>query len=143
MRKSITAILIVCLAVSTAALAFLWTAEKNNKDDLKEFAQAEAERSYAQFAEYRTSGDMNSYWNGVAAFWAFEEAYRSVFQDTNKSDNYLVCNEVYGYLVGEPEKSRTYAADIAEIMELLSKDIEDLNGHARMLDLRNKCIHDK
>lgn len=143
MRRSISAILAICLAISTITFALLWTTEKNSKDDLREFAQAEALHSYTLFAEYQADGDMNRYWQGVASFWAFEEAYRSIFQGTNKSGNYLIFDEVYSYLVHEPEKSQTYIADIVKIMEFFSKDIEDLNGHAQMLDLRNKCIHEE
>ena len=60
-----------------------------------------------------------------------------MFQGTNSSSNYLICDEVYGYLIGEPEKSHTHIADIVNIMELFSQDIEDLNGHAQILNLRN------
>lgn len=110
---------------------------------MREFAQAEALHSYTLFAGYQADGDMNRYWQGVASFWAFEEAYRSIFQGTNKSGNYLIFDEVYSYLLHGPEKSQTYIADIVEIMELFSKDIEDLDGHAQILDLRNKCIHEE
>lgn len=143
MRKNIAASLIICLAVSTVTFAILWIAEKNSKDDMKEFAQAQAIHAYTHFAAYRDNGDMDRYWYGVASFFAFEEAYRSVFQGTNQSSNYLILDEVYGYLIGDPEKSQTYVADIVEIMELFSKDIEDLNGHARMLDLRNKYLYEE
>ena len=39
MRKYIKTVLIVCLAISTFAFGSLWIAEKNSKDDMKEFAQ--------------------------------------------------------------------------------------------------------
>ena len=42
MKKSIATILAICFAVSTLVFAFLWISEKNNKDDLRELAQAGA-----------------------------------------------------------------------------------------------------
>ena len=137
MKKSITTILAICFAVSTLVFAFLWISEKNNKDDLRELAQAGATHAYTQFAMYQDNGDIRRYWDGVASFRTFQQAYLSMFQGTNSSSNYLICDEVYGYLIGEPEKSQTHIADIVNIMELFSQDIEDLNGHAQMLNLRN------
>ncbi len=137
MKKGIAAILAVCFAVSALVFAFLWISEKNSKDDLRELAQAGATDAYAQFAMYRDNGDIRRYWDGVASFRTFQQAYLSLFQGTNSSSNYLICDEVYGYLIDEPEKSRIHIADIVNIMELFSQDIEDLNGHAQMLNLRN------
>lgn len=68
MKKSIATILAICFAVSTLVLAFLWTSEKNNKDDLRELAQAGATHAYTQFAMYQDNGDIRRYWDGVASF---------------------------------------------------------------------------
>lgn len=137
MKKRIPAILAVCFAISTVVFAFLWNTERKSRDDMKEFAQAQAVDAYSQFAAYQDSGDANRYWCGVASFYAFQQGYISAFNGTNRSINYLICNEVYSYLVGEPEVSRTYIAELVGIMGLLSKDIENLSGHAQMLELRN------
>lgn len=143
MKKGIAAILTICFAVSTLVFAFLWNSEKNNNDDLREFAQAEAAYAYNRFATYQGNGDIRRYWDGVASFHAFQQAYLSIFQGTHSTSNYLICNEVYGYLIGAPEKSQAYIADIVKIMELLSNDIEDLNGHAQMLNLRNALLFEE
>ena len=137
MKKRVTSLLILCLAVSVGVLAFLWITEKSSRDDMKELAQAEAFHSYMEFAEYQASGDISRYWAGVASFRTFQQAYRSAYQGTNRSANYLICDAVYGYLLAEPEKSQTHMAEIVRMMEFLSKDIDDLNGHAQMLELRN------
>ena len=142
MRKHIKTILIVCLAISTFAFGSLWIAEKNSKDDMKEFAQAAACNAYIAFAEYQSDETISSYWDGVASFRTFQKAYLSIANQTNQSVNYSICNEVYGYLIAEPEKSQDYIADLIKIMELLSKDIEDLNGHAQMFNLRNALSYE-
>ena len=58
-------------------------------------------------------------------------------QGTNKEANSLICREVSGYLIAEPEKSQAHMTDIVRMVKLLSENTEDLNGHAQMLELRN------
>ena len=143
MKKRIAVALIICLTVSTCAFAFLWNAERNSKSKLVELAQAEAVHAYIQFADYQNSGDIRRYWDGAAAFRAFQQAYRSAINSTDRAADYLICDEVYGYLIGEPEKCQTYIADIIGTMETLSKNVEDLNGHAQMLALRDALLTGK
>ena len=45
-RKRAETVLILCLAVSTFAFAFLWLAEKNSREDVKELAKAAALDAY-------------------------------------------------------------------------------------------------
>ncbi len=140
-RKRAETVLILCLAVSTFAFAFLWLAEKNSRDDVKELAQAAAADAYTQFSAYLSHGDISDYWDGAASFRAFQQAYQAYGQGTNKETDSLICREVSGYLIAEPEKSQAHMADLVRIMELLSENAEDLNGHAQMLELRNALSH--
>ena len=83
MKQRIAAVCAVCFAISTLVFASLWVSEKNSKDDLRELAQAEARDAYMWFAIYQDSGDVRRYWNGVASFRVFQDAYRSIFQGTS------------------------------------------------------------
>ena len=141
MRKNLTKILTLCLAISTLVFAFLWMEEKDRREDVKELAQAAAVDAYERFTEYRSRGEASSYWDGVASFRTFQQAYSSVVQGTNQASNALICDEVYGYLLAGPEESQSHIADIVQTMEVLSEDVEDLSGHARMLELRNALAH--
>ena len=40
-----------------------------------------------------TNGEVSSYWYGVAAFRSFEQAYHLLTEGTNKSSNYVFCND--------------------------------------------------
>lgn len=128
-RKRADVVLILCLAVSTFTFAFLWLAEKNSREDVLD--------AYTQFSAYLFHGDINEYWDGVASFRAFQQACQAMAQGTNKEANSLICREVSGYLIAEPEKSQVHMTDLVRMMKLLSEDAEDLNGHAQMLKLRN------
>ncbi len=137
MKKWVQSILIVCLAVSTLLLGILLRAEKNNKEDLLLLAQSGAKEAYHQFTDYQQSGEESDYWYAVAAFRSFEQAYCLMTENTNKSTNYTICNEVYGALVLHPENCREHMTDIIAIMRILAQNVENENGYVQMLALRN------
>lgn len=137
MKKKFVAILIICLTIFSLLFAVLWQRAENNKDDIRQLAQASASDAYSQFVEYQTNGEVSSYWYGVAAFRSFEQAYYLLIDGTNKSSNYVFCNEVYGCLVLSPEKSQKHIVEIIEVMEMLSMNVENEDGYLRMADLRN------
>ena len=137
MKKKLVAILIICLTIFSLLFAVLWQRAENSKDDIRQLAQASASDAYSQFVAYQTDGEASSYWYGVAAFRSFEQAYDLLTDGTNKSSNYVFCNEVYGHLVLSPEKSQKHLAEIIDVMEILSMDVENEDGYLRMADLRN------
>ena len=137
MKKKFATILIICLTILSLLFGVLWQKAENNKDDIRELAQASASDAFSQFVEYQTTGEMSSYWHGVAAFRSFEQAYYLLVDGTSKSSNYAFCNEVYGYLVLSPEASQKHMAEIIEVMEILSMNVENEDGYLRMADLRN------
>ncbi len=142
MKKRIQMILIICLAVSTLIFTFLWQKEKNSKDDLRLLAQASAKDAYAAFVSFRENGGDSSYWNGVAAFRSFEQAYYLLTENTNKTVNYTFCNEVFGSLVIHPDKCREHMDDIIVTIGILAEDIEDESGHLKMSELGNTLKYD-
>lgn len=112
--------------------------ELGRKEAIRQMAQAGAANAYEQFVEYQTKGYRSSYWYGVAEFRAFQTAYHMLTEGTNKAANYTFCNEVYGSLVLAPEKSQENIDDIVAVMEILSANVEDDTGYARMGDLRHR-----
>lgn len=136
-RKRAETVLILCLAVSTFAFAFLWLAEKNSREDVKELAKAAALDAYTRFSAYLSHGGASEYWDGAASFHTFQQAYHLMAKGTNKEADSLICREVSGYLIAEPAKSQAHMTDLVRMMKLLSEDAEDLNGRAQMLELRN------
>ena len=137
MKKSIAFILIAALSLLAIIFCVLWQHTVHNQTDFTTFAQAEANKAYTSFSTYQESGDDGDYWQGVAAFYAFQEAYGLLTEDTNKSTNRIFCNEVYSSLVLSPELSQTHIADIVYVMKILSENVMDENGYVRMSELRN------
>ena len=141
MKKRISLVLIVCLAVLALIFGLLWQNARNNSDDVRMLAQSSAASAYAQFVEYQDKGYESSYWYGVAEFRSFEQAYHLLTENTQKASNYVFCNEVYGYLVLTPESGMAHISEIVEVMEILAQDVEDENGYIRMSELRNILEH--
>ena len=137
MKNRSVSLFIVLLAISTVVFAVLWRMEMNNKDDFRQLAQWSVTNAYTSFVEYQERGDESSYWNGVAEFKSFQNAYHILTEGTNKATNYTFCNEVYADLVFAPETCQNQIQKIVEVMELLSLDVQDENGYIGMSQLRN------
>ena len=137
MKRNITSIIMVVLSLLAMIFCVLWQHTVHDQSDFTTFAQAEANKAYTSFLAYQESGDDGDYWPGVAAFYAFQEAYGLLTEDTNKSTNHIFCNEVYGSLVLSPELSQAHISDIVYVMKILSENVMDENGYVQMLELRN------
>lgn len=137
MKRSVATILIIVLTLSTIAFCVLWQRTAHNQSDFATFAQAEANKAYTSFSAYQESGDDGDYWQGVAAFYAFQEAYGLLTEDTSKSTNRIFCNEVCGSLVLSPEQAKAHISDIARVMKMLSENVMDEGAYAQMAELRN------
>ena len=141
MKKRIEIIIIICLAISTLVFGVLWQSAEKNNEDIKLLAQSSAADAYTDFTDYQNNGHESSYWSGVANFRSFQQAYYLMTEGTNKSTNYIFCNEVYGYLVLSPEESQGHISEVIEVMEILAQNVEDENGYIRMSELRNLFKH--
>lgn len=137
MTKRYCVIIIVCFFMSTIAFCGLWLGAKYDKSEILLLAQEGANDAFIQFTQYQQTGDESYYWAGVASFRSFEQAYYLIVEGTNKTTNYIFCNEVYGSLVHAPERSRNHIAEIVAVMEALSYDVRDENAYLLMENLRN------
>lgn len=137
MKTKTCVVISAILLVATIVFASLWYSVKNNKTDFKEMAQYEASTSYSSFVDFQSNSNESSYWQAVASFYSFEQSYYRYIEGANKSFNYIVSNEIYGYLLISPEKCQSHIEDVIEIMDLLSKNVEDENAYLKMSNLRN------
>ena len=136
MKKLLIFALILCLAL-TVVFGVLWQTAHRDNSDVLTLAQAGAVGSLDSFKSYQENGYESDYWQAVADFRAFEQAYYLLVQGTNKASNYIFCNEVYGELLIHPERCQTHMEEIIETMMILADDVTDENGHMQMSSLRN------
>lgn len=141
MKNKLAAVLAVVLALLAVVFCVLWQRAAHDTYELEAFAQAEAQEAYTHFADYQDSRDDADYWQGVAAFHAFTDAYGVMTEDTNKSTNRAFCDEVYSSLTQSLEQSQAHIEEIASVMKLLSEDITNETAYAKMLELRNLLEH--
>lgn len=137
MKNKLAAVLAVVLALLAVVFCVLWQRAVHDTSELEAFAQAEALKAYTYFTDYQDSRDDADYWQGVAAFHAFTDAYGVMTEDTNKSTNRAFCDEVYAVMTLSPELSQAHIPDIVSVMKLLSENVTDESTYAKMLELRN------
>ena len=141
MKNKLAAVLAVVLALLAVVFCVLWQRAAHDTSELEAFAQAEASEAYTHFADYQSDKDDADYWQGVAAFHAFTDAYGTLTEGTNKSANRAFCNEVYAAMTQSPEQLQAHIDDIVSVMKLLSENITDETAYTQMLELRNALEH--
>lgn len=141
MKNKLAAVLSVVLALLAVVFCVLWQRAAHDTSELEAFAQAEALKAYTYFTDYQDSRDDADYWQGVAAFHAFTDAYGVMTEDTNKSTNRAFCDEVYSSLTQSLEQSQAHIEEIASVMKLLSENVTDETAYAQMSNLRNTLEH--
>ena len=128
---------VLLLALAAIGFCVLWQRAAHDGTDLKNFAQAEAGKAYTSFLAYEETGHAEDYWGGVAAFSAFQDAYRILTEGTEKSTNGTFLNEIYGNLLVFPERGKNHISELVELMKILSENSMTESGEARMLALCN------
>lgn len=88
------------------------------------------------FRTFRKRGTTaTTYWGGVAAFHAFQQAYTSLTDGTVKAANRPLCSAVYGGLLITPERAREHLPEILGAMRLLAADVSDENAFVHLAEL--------
>ena len=133
--------LVLLSLVLAAAIVFcgLWIYEKNDKSDMKDLCQYNAEQAMAEFNRYKSSNAGGDYWKGVANFKAFLNSWLTM--EGKSSADYLWCNSVYGFMVLQPEAVQENIDMLLAAMERIGNDYTDPNGYLKMQELDNRLKH--
>lgn len=97
--------------------------------------QSGAAEAYTRFSDFQEKGYDSDYWGGVAAFHAFQQAYTSLTDGTDKAANRPLCSAVYGGLLITPERAREHLPEIVDAMRLLAADVTDENAFVHLAEL--------
>lgn len=62
-------------------------------------------------------------------------------QGTNKETNYIVCNDIYGSMISNPDKCKDNIDEIVSALKHLGEDVESITAHDRLLELCNTLRH--
>lgn len=135
-RKKLMILLLIGSLCANMLLGFLWIREKNDRSDMEQFAAQAAyaaKDSFANFVHYGTEG---YYWQGVAEYRRFMQTYL-VLHDGVGSGEYAFLNELYAYLIWEPERVHPYMEELRRAMRLLNEDVYDYNAYLEIVKLNN------
>lgn len=141
MKNRILTILVVLLSASTILFAVLWQAAAHDRSDLRLMAVSEAGEAYEAFAEFRKTGDETEFICGISALRAFSTAYTLLTEGTVRYPDHAMLKELCGTLLSSPAEAKKHIDELTEIMELLSKDAEDLTALSRMSELLKTLTH--
>ena len=94
----------------------LWQSAAQDWSALRALAQSGEAEAYALFSDFQEKGYDSDYWGGVAAFHAFQQAYTSLTDGTDKTANRPLCSAVYGGLLITPERAREHLPEILDAM---------------------------
>ena len=134
--KKISIILIALLLALSCTFGVLYAIEKNDQSELEQLCHNAAYESLKSFEQFRESGEDFDYISAVAEFNAYLKSYYILTE--NKSGDYAALNSVYGYMILNPDKTKTCVDDIIGALEYLSEDYDDMNGINLMYNVRNQ-----
>ena len=122
-------------------LAFaMWLRGEKEHEKMENLCMTSARMAWQSFEEYASTGDNAEFWYGVGDFRSFMTAY--LYLNDNEADpNYLYCNEVYGWMVLNPDKVKEDMHVLNSALWILSEDYTDPNGYNLMSVLANVLKH--
>ncbi len=133
-RKWLLAVLLSISLLLNLLFFVLWQQEKSSKEQMEEFAVANAASAADAFADFVHYGSDTDYWRGVGYFHAFMDAANWARDDFW----YTECNILYNNLLFEKDKCTYYMEDIRRIMRLLNEDFDDHNVFLDISRLNNQ-----
>lgn len=141
MKNRIMTILIVILSVTTVLFAVLWQVAAHDKTDIKLMAEAGAGEAVEYFAEFQKSGDEVDFVCGVSALRTFSTAYTMMTEGTVRYPDHNMIEGLIGALLSSPAAAKEHISDLTEIMELLSRNAEDITALTRLSELHTTLAH--
>lgn len=134
-HKRLKALLMAALLLGNIVFFCLWQYEKNNEVLMEDFCTSAAYAAKERFADFAHYGSDTNYWQGVAEFRRFMQAYHLLMED--RQGNYLECNELYSNLLFEKERVVLYVEELRRVCRMLSEDFNDINAFHEMDKLNN------
>ena len=135
MNKRAGKILMVALVFLCIAFFLLWRFSQPKQTDLELLQDSSLLQARQSFEAFALSGQQSEYWDGVANFRCFMQAYL-ILCDGSTAD-YLACNRVYGRMLLNPERVQENMDGLCHALGLLCDDKSEINGFLRMSELAN------
>lgn len=140
MNKKILAAVLAALVLLAAVTVLGLFLNGREPSDMWVLCTSSAARAAEDFREFARTGAETDWWSGVAEFRSFMKAYH-LLHDGETGAEYIWCNSVYGFLLQGPDRAGDQAEVLAQAMELLARNPEDINGFEIISRVNNELIH--
>ena len=121
--------LMITLAILSAAFCSLWLFEKNDHSELELLCQANAAKALSDFSQYKVTGSEGDYWYGVSNYKSFLNTW--LVLEGHSSAEYTWCNSVYGSMILSPEKVQAHIEELIVAMEIIGENYINPNGYIK------------
>lgn len=136
MRKHLPGLLAVVFLAVAIVFCALWQREKGNRDELELLGRHSAAAALDRFSDIRSEED---YWQGVADFRVFMQAYQMLSEDTHAA-NKFACARTYTALLYHPAEARAAFDKLTGALRLLAEDLYDENGFIHLTEFQNEVL---
>ena len=133
--KKVYMTVIGILAAAAATFAVMWFVAKNDQSSEAREATEAAARAADAFSAYAENGTGSDYVRAVTEYYAFCLRVRVLTSGTNRASYYADAAAMYEVLIGQDAYGRAHAAELAAIMERLSKDLYEPDAYRQLKQL--------
>ena len=133
--KKVYMTVIGVLAAAAVVFAVMWFMAKNDQSDEAAGALTAAEQAADAFAGFAEDGNGRDYIRAVSEYYVFCLKMDVLTTGTNRASYSADAHALYEVLIGQPEYGQAHAAEIADIMKLLAKDIYEPSAYASLKQL--------
>lgn len=135
MKKALP-VLVIAISV-IIGLCLGGTIQKNKEEALLQNAcMLYVETALSDFISYQETNNVDDYWQGTSAFYAYINTYSLIENEIDS--HFLYCNELYSHLISNQTAIQVHLDEFISILELLNKDIGDNNAAQRIFAICNE-----
>lgn len=144
--QKLLCVLLALFLITTAVLGWLLYREQNDYQELELLCSASAYQCCSSLRSYQERGSDGDYWLAVADFRTFQQTLKVLIAEEAagphvSSSDYAVCNQIYGFMIHEPERVQRYLNELIAVVDSLSGDIYGISAYQRLYELRSLLEH--
>ena len=139
-RKRLVSLMLAVSLILNLFLFGMLRYEQQNEELLEQYCRSCAYAAKERFADYAHDGKDTDYWQGVAEFRGYMQAYHFLMEDRGGGD-YIWLSRLYTSLLFDQDKITENIEQLRKVMRLLSEEIYGIQGFTELSRLNNEIEH--
>ena len=139
-RKRLPAIVLALSLIFNVVLFALLQYERQNEAKLETYCTACLYGAKERFADFAHDGEDVDYWQGVAEFRGFMQAYHLLLEDQGGGE-YNWLNRLYTSMLFRKDKVTENLEQLRKVLRLLYEDYTDISALEELSRLNNEIEH--